>query len=191
MKKNLLALLVAATAFGQAQATGYPAGNVTFNGSLSDTTCLVSINPQGVAVYSDISRPGQNAVVTFPALAPSAFGGINQGPQQIFDLNISNCGASLVGTGMNLMFSGTADVNNPQAFANSTGSATGVAVLLQEAITGTQTFSPNQASTNLPLTIGSTWQGNTINMTATLIQTTNVVPTPGTVTAYATVHMIY
>ncbi len=186
MHKTFLKTFTAlAMTSGLAQAVNYPAGTVTFNGSVSSTTCRVNVNA------SDISSRGSNTTVVFPPLAPSAFGGINQGPQRSFDLNFSTCPANV--TDMDLMFSGTADADNPQAFANSTGNgfATGVAVLVQKTYPGPSlTFQPNQASTNLPVAFNASGNAS-IEITTTLLQTTNTEPTPGSVLAYATVNMIY
>ncbi len=185
MKKSLLATLVATVlTTGPVHAANYPAGTVTLNGLVSDTTCNVFANS------NNISTSGSNTTVIFAPLAASAFGGINQGPQQNIDLGFSDCPESI--TSLNLMFAGTADADNPEAFANSagSGSATGVAVVLQRGYPAPTVFVPNQTATNSPVAIDASRQGG-LALSAQLIQTTVTEPTSGPVIVYATVNMVY
>ncbi len=183
MKKSLLAIFAAATLMSsQIQASHYPVGNVTFNGSVSDTTCRVYVVVTDSRT-DEISRPGSSTLITFPPLAPSTFGGINQGPQHNFRLGFSCPGL----VSINTMFSGTADTTNSQAFAN-VGSATGVALYLLDSM-GAR-FIPNQPTTGFPIVMDGAYNSEII-VTAQLIQTTVTEPTSGTVTVYATVNMVY
>ncbi len=179
MKKSLLITLVLANLMsGRLQATNYPSGNVSFTGEIMVSTCNFML--------------GASNPIVFSPLAPGDFGGINQGPWQGFDISFGNCPPNV--TSLDLMFSGTADANNPQAFANSTtsGSATGVAVYLGSGngVSGIP-FTPNQPTTNSPITIDPLSGWGAMGVFAQLIQTTIAEPTPGTVTAYATVNVVY
>ncbi len=180
----LATLTILALTSGLAHATHYPAGNVTFNGSVAGTTCQIDIDG------SDISTTGHNATVAFlsPPVDAGSFGGQGQGPDQDFILNVTNCNVSNI----NLMFSGTPDANNSSAFANSTapGSATGVAVALRETLTSYPLL-PGQNSTSSFSLDTQPNHVTFIRLTAKLLQTTAATPTAGNVTVNTVMSIIY
>ncbi len=131
MKINTIATLIAATiTFGTAQAINYPAGNVTFNGSLSSTTCAFNLSGQGTA--------GNTVTLPSVPLTPFTNTGAVAGPTP-FNLNISNCDTAI--TGIQIMFDGQR-YNQTEFFANTAASnpATGIGVLLQGGVIGQTTY---------------------------------------------------
>ncbi len=177
VKKNLLAILTAAVlTSGMAQATNYPAGSVTLNGSVVGTTCIFSLTGTGASANT----------FTLPPVPVSAFSGINtEAGQTYFDVNLSNCGTI---SSAGLMFSGAADSDQADAFENTATStpATGVAVRLRSALG--YIFPPNV------LTGGTGAFGNgaiTLHFTSQYVQTTATFPTDGNVLANATLNLVY
>ncbi len=178
MKKNLLAILTAAVlTSGMAQATNYPAGSVTLNGSVVGTTCTFTLTGTGAS----------GNTFTLPPVPVSTFTGINtEAGQTDFNVDLNNCGTLSVAQ---LMFSGTADSNQTDSFVNAATStpATGVAIRLKSAASG-NTFSPN---------IGTNDGAGLINNSVTLyfrsqyVQTTATLPTEGNVLTNATLNLIY
>ncbi len=178
MKKNLLAALIATTLIsGLAHATHYPAGNVTFNGTLSATTCVVAL--------AGASTSGMT--VDIGTVSTSAFTGQNsEAGATNFKVDVTGCPGSN-GSSITLMFAGSADSSLSDAFANtaSTGAATGVAVRLKEFM---YPITPGQ---NTPVGHGLSGGATYITLSAQMVQTTATTPTTGAVRATPILNIVY
>ncbi len=176
MKMHTIATLIAATVtFGTAQAINYPAGNVTFNGSLSSTTCTFNLSGQGTT----------SSTVTLPIvpLTPFTNTGDVAGPTA-FDLNITNCNASM--NNMEIMFDGQ-QYNQTEFFSNTAASnpATGIGLLLMH-YNPFYTMSPRRT---FPVTLMG--GAVTVPLTAWYVQLDSIQPTSGNVFVSTVLNVVY
>ncbi len=189
MKKTLLATLTATALTSLfVQATNYPAGTVTFNGSVSGTTCSIAVG--GVNTTAGVT-------VVLDPVTPGSFSGAGSiSPPKSFTLDVTNC-SGITGGALRLNFSGPTDQARANAFANtaSTGAATGVAVVLGE---GPVMPGMNWTGLVLAANTDSATQyspgpgGNiSIPMHAGLLQTAAAIPTAGAVLANTTLNIVY
>ncbi len=181
MKKYRLGAFVAAIiTFSPAWATDYPAGNVTFNGSLSSTTCTVSLSGQTV-VGNTVTLPFVS-VAAFPPVTGDIYGG-SHAP---FLLNIQNCNNSI--GSLQIMFEGQVDPAYSYRFMNTatTNPATNIGLLLVNQ--GNFVLSPNQPSPVLGLTGGAV----SLPLDAVYMQINQAVaPTEGRFLVSTTLNIVY
>ncbi len=177
MKKTLLATLTTAIlASGMTQATNYPAGTITFTGTVTGTTCTFTLTGAGTS----------GSTVTLDPVAVSSFTGVNsEAGQKAFTVAVTGCGSI---TNLQAMFDGTVDANQTDAFANGavTSPATGVAVRLKDDTAAA--FTPGTAATKSYSLVGGAVD---MNLTAQYVQTTSTAPGQGNVSAITTLNVAY
>ncbi len=182
MKKSLLAVITSAILVsGQGQATDYPLGNVTFNGSVSGGTCTFTLSGQSTS----------GTTVTLPIVPVSSFTGLRSAAGRTsFSLNISGCENAVYNDNIQVVFHGTAEsVQISDAFKNaaSTNPATGIALRMIDGISLNPVTPNNAAAAAITLTNGAF----NYPMAVEYLQSTTVAPTEGNVLVNSTVYISY
>ncbi len=167
-KKRLFTLTIAVLTSGITQATNYPAGPITFNGSLSDTTCNVILN--GTA----------GNTVTLPPVPTSAFTGLNtEAGLTHFNLSL-DCGGLYA---QQLIFDGTADSNQPDSFANNATNTPAADLSVRLKSDAGYTISPGTSAGGMGTGL--------MFLNAQYVQTTAVTPKEGNVSVLAAMILVY
>ncbi len=142
----------------------------------------VTFTPGGTC---DLSAADKNRVVNLPTVGSAQFAAVGSTmARTYFTISASNCSSSIYTA--TFRFSGTADSNNPVLFANSGGTAKGVAINLASVSDG-QNIGANQTNNTRVVNIQS--QSAQLPVYVEYKRTTTVVP--GTLQSVVTIDMLY